>query len=184
MSPCPSSEPPHPSWPWSTGQASPMLPSVARAGTSPLVFRHSVWGREKEFLEPQTSSHFVHQSSSPTVVPVGSCIFLATQVSPWLCQPLAVPSFHARDTPVHLKAPAKSTSGICPWMSLLQSSCPQPPHHPRARALLIQGWHLRLLGEPAELDETAMATSSPSWHHHHVPTAGSSLWMFPLHGSA
>lgn len=63
----------------------------------------------------------------------------------------------------------ESSSQSCPWMSLLQSSCPQPPHHPRARALLIQGWHLRLLGEPAELGATATATSSPSGHHHHVP---------------
>lgn len=58
VSPCPSSEPPHPSWPWSTDQAFPVLPSVARAGaragTSPSVSRHSVWGREKEFLK---SSH-------------------------------------------------------------------------------------------------------------------------------
>lgn len=48
----PTSEPPYPSWPWSTGQAPPVLPLVARAGTSPSVSRHSFWRREKEFLEP------------------------------------------------------------------------------------------------------------------------------------
>lgn len=59
-----SSEPPHPSQPWSTGQAAPGL-ALVTTGTNPSVSGHSVCRRKKEFLEPKTSSCFSHQSSSP-----------------------------------------------------------------------------------------------------------------------